>query len=158
MLPTNTRLNFITLQPVAVCTIPDATHHIHIRAIDGTRFHITLKLTNGRVSIVGDMFAKWAKTPYGVGQIVDELEAYGYKEQARLWQEWHLNDMQVGTELQQEAVLGIEGSYAHKCTYLAYAGLLIDRGYKYGSGWLVKEITQADWVELVAAFDRVATK
>jgi hypothetical protein len=148
--------NFITLAPVALCTIPDATHYVHIRAMDGTRFHIELRLKAGCVSITGLVFDKWAKTPYAVGQIVDTLDAYGYVEQARLWNEWHLNDYQAGTDLQQcEAGAG---DYEERCSRLAACGLLIDRGYKYGSGWLVKEITLGEWVELLAAFDRVATK
>ena len=150
------KLNFITLKPVAPCTIPDATHHVHIRAVDGTRFNLTLKLTAGCVSITGQVFDKWAKTPYGVGQIVDIFEAYGYREQACFWNEWHLNDMQAGTDLQQcEAGAG---SYEERCSRLAACGLLIDRGYKYGSGWLMKEISQNEWIELVATFERVATK
>jgi hypothetical protein len=148
--------NFITLAPVALCTIPDATHHVHIRAVDGTRFRLTLKLKAGCVSITGLVFEKWAKTPYAGGQIIDTLKAYGYKEQAALWNEWHLNDCQAGTDLQQcEAGAG---GYEERCARLAACGLRIDRGYKYGSGWLVKEITQKEWMELVATFERVATK
>lgn len=160
MLPinTNTKLNYITLAPVAACPIPSQYFITHIRTTDGTRFKIKIAIKKGCVSITGEIFDKWAKTPHSMGQIVETLEAYGFTEQAALWEKWHLNDLQVGTDLQQEAVRGIEGSYAYKCTYLAYAGLLIDRGYKYGSGWLMKEITREGWNELVAAFDRVATK
>ena len=158
MLPTNTRLNYRTLAPVAVCPIPSQFYIVQIRAVDGTRFKIKITLKKGCVSFTGEIFNKWAKTPHSMGQIVDDLEAYGYTEQAALWREWHLNDMQVGTDVQQEAVREIEGSYAYKCTFLAHAGLLIDRGFKYGSGWLMKEITQEEWIELLAVFDRVAAK
>ncbi len=150
------KLNFRTLKPVALCNIPNQKHSFHIRATDGTRFKIEVRLRNGCVSITGDVFAKHAKTPYRVGQIQDTLAEYGYNEQTCLWNKWHLNDFQAGTELQQAAVRGIEG-YAAQCETLTHAGLLNDRGFIYGLGWLMKEITIEEWFDLLATFDRVVT-
>lgn len=60
-----------------------------------------------------------------------------------IWREYHLNDLQSGTK-KQTALLTEElhraDHYGEACKYLESVGLLEDRGYKYGHGWLCKEI------------------
>jgi hypothetical protein len=61
---------------------------------------------------------------------------------------WHLNDMQSGTKQQQAAVklwqrlTGEKYSYDQALMKLDSIGLDKDRGYKYGSLWLLKPINE----------------
>ena len=68
----------------------------------------------------------------------------------RLWKEHHLNDMHAGTEA-QEAILEEDFgedlyklSYTGRCRWLSRYNLLVDNGYKYGHGWLYREIPADD--------------
>lgn len=67
----------------------------------------------------------------------------------KIWSEYHLNDLQAGTE-KQTALLTKEqcriDNYEKACETLKHFGLLEDRGHKYGHGWLCKEIP----VEVIA--------
>lgn len=72
----------------------------------------------------------------------DELKAL-YRRIYEVWREYHLNDMQSGTKTQTEALtkeLHRVDHYTEACEYLKSIDLLEDRGYKYGTGWLCKEI------------------
>lgn len=60
-----------------------------------------------------------------------------------VWKEYHLNELQSGTKIQTEALtkeLHRADHYKEACEYLGSIGLLEDRGYKYGRGWLCKQI------------------
>lgn len=61
-----------------------------------------------------------------------------------LWKEWHLNDMQAGTPKQEafikEWIKENKYDYTEVCEALKKARLYTDKGYKYGSAWLSKEI------------------
>ena len=60
-----------------------------------------------------------------------------------VWREYHLNELQSGTKKQTEALteeLHRADHYKEACKYLESIGLFEDRGYKYGHGWLCKEI------------------
>ena len=60
-----------------------------------------------------------------------------------VWHKYHLNDLQSGTKKQTEALtaeLHRADHYREACKYLESIGLFEDRGYKYGHGWLCKEI------------------
>lgn len=60
-----------------------------------------------------------------------------------VWDEYHLNDLQSGTKRQEEALTGElrwADHYEEACEYLDSIGLLVDNGFKYGHGWLCKEI------------------
>jgi hypothetical protein len=66
-----------------------------------------------------------------------------YKRIYEVWTEYHLNDLQSGTKIQTEALtkeLHRADHYTEACKYLASIGLFEDRGYKYGHGWLCREI------------------
>lgn len=92
-----------------------------------------------------------------VGQCLDTLAKYiksdTFKKIHRLWKKHHLNDMHAGTEAQEEA-LNAEGltSYASDykkcCEYLESIGLLVDNGYKFGTGWLKRDIPIEDVAEI----------
>jgi hypothetical protein len=72
----------------------------------------------------------------------DELKTL-YKRIYEVWCEYHLNDLQVGTKKQTEALtkeLHRADHYTEACEYLESISLLKDREYKYGHGWLCKEI------------------
>lgn len=66
------------------------------------------------------------------------------------WKQYHLNGMHAGTEAQEEALKsskwgGVNANcYTAQCEYLESIGLLVDNGYKYGSGWLYRAIPQED--------------
>lgn len=60
-----------------------------------------------------------------------------------IWNEYHLNDLQGGTRKQTEHLtkeLHRADHYTEACEYLKSIDLFEDRGYKYGHGWLCKEI------------------
>ena len=60
-----------------------------------------------------------------------------------IWELYHLNTLQVGTRKQEEEIKRRFSSYPgydEACKYLEDQNLLIDRGYKYGSSWLVKAL------------------
>lgn len=98
----------------------------------------------------------------------------------QLWDEWHLNDMKAGTQAQTaviqayrlalaDGVTGLTGAEAvanveklrakfgvdyHKTAedVLKRVGLYVDRGYKYGHGWLIAVPPQEVITELVDLF------
>ncbi len=111
---------------------------------------------------------KWREDSFG--QCHDLLERYAAScgGQTRtdlqrlcvLWRQWHLNDMQAGTAAQKavlDAAEPLDRSdwYLSACTALACADLLVDRGYKFGSRWLVKRVPAAVVAELAALCDRL---
>ena len=91
------------------------------------------------------------------GQCLDVVAKYvksdKFKKIYRLWELYHLNDMHSGTEKQEEALktAGLEGwanSYSECCDYLESINLLVDDGYKFGTGWLKREIPAEDVAEI----------
>ena len=67
----------------------------------------------------------------------------------QLWQRNNLNDMNAGTPAQEELVRKYNRKfnnydYDSVCKYLKDHNLLIDNGYKYGSAWLYREISEED--------------
>lgn len=74
--------------------------------------------------------------------VPDELRGL-YNRICDIWREYHLNELQSGTKKQTEAIseeLHRADHYKEACKYLESIGLFEDRGYKYGHGWLCKEI------------------
>lgn len=68
-----------------------------------------------------------------------------------IWRKYHLNDMTPGTKAQEDAINewverggGKSKDYVATCNYLESIGLLEDRGYRYGSGWLCRPIDEDD--------------
>ena len=63
----------------------------------------------------------------------------------KIWKEYHLNTMQAGTKKQQDLLIknhltSFASNYSECCNFLEQKKLLIDRGYKFGSGWLCKKM------------------
>lgn len=73
-----------------------------------------------------------------------------------MWRKYHLNDMCTGTDKQSEVLekeqskaeqIGVQSygfTYEVKCKILKSHGLLFDRGYEYGTRWLIKPIPEDD--------------
>jgi len=57
-----------------------------------------------------------------------------------VWNRWHLNDLMPGTRAQMEVASGLP--YIEALRVLDKAGLRVDRGYEYGSEWLVEVLPQ----------------
>ncbi len=74
----------------------------------------------------------------------------------QIWRDYHLNDLTAGTSAQEKALEEWEKShkydYKGACQYLEEHGLFVDRGYKYGTGWLCKPIPSDDVVFLRELF------
>lgn len=87
------------------------------------------------------------------GQILDTLRdrtfhaenGFNKKRFLDIWEQHHLNDLQSGTQRQQEelnkwAFRPVGFSYSEDCEYLKKKNLYSDRGYKFGSAWLIEEL------------------
>lgn len=67
----------------------------------------------------------------------------------QMWKKHHLNNMHPGTEKQEEALTNggytaWANNYTECCDYLKSIGLYEDNGYKFGCGWLKREIPEKD--------------
>lgn len=96
----------------------------------------------------------------GGGQCLDDIAEttlrhnYTFQRIYRLWSLYHLNDMNAGTPEQEDALkmkdpqLCWASNYAEACEYLKSIGLyevMVDgKPYKYGHGWLHREIPLGD--------------
>lgn len=96
------------------------------------------------------------------GQCLDELSKYihtdSFKTIYKMWKQYHLNDMHAGTEEQENALkeavkIGkLQNYYASNfdevCNYLKAINLYEveyqGKPYKYGHGWLYREIPETD--------------
>lgn len=112
--------------------------------------------------------ARWREDQFG--QCRDTVEAFAtdLPEAQRapllrlceLWREWHMNDMQAGTEAQRAALADMPRErtvdwYSRACDFLATRGLLTDRGYKFGSKWLVRRLPTAVATEVLAIAEQL---
>ena len=116
---------------------------------------LEIELINGNLSICGEIWNS-KKTDIEAGgqccEIISELFPKNKKVQRiiEVWKEWHLNDLHAGTP-EQEAYLkekGLlsSGKYDEVCQALKNVGLYEvkynGKPYKYGQGWLRREIPQ----------------
>lgn len=84
------------------------------------------------------------------GQMCDELpELYPnnklVKRLVEIWAKYHLNDLNAGTERQEQALYNAgkdKADYAEQCEYLKTIRLYYDGEYKYGSAWLFRPIPE----------------
>ena len=97
------------------------------------------------------------------GQCLDEIAKHiksdKFKKIYRLWKQYHLNDMHAGTEKQETALIeagltSFASDYRKCCNYLESIDLLVDDGYKFGTGWLKRDIP----VEDIAEIERLLTE
>lgn len=102
------------------------------------------------------------------GQCLDKLLKYKelknnkqYQKIVELWKKHHLNDMHLGTIAQDEAIekwkkQGNKYDYNDACEFLKSVGLYEveyeGKPYKYGHGWLYREIPQNDLEDIKALF------
>ena len=108
---------------------------------------IEVNIKDGKFSISGEVNGS-------MGQCQDSIKPNG-KYQRRLiaiWNKWHLNDLNPGTKKQIKFLnnCGIDFSkykdnghnseYEYKCWVLQVNHLFIDKGFKYGHGWLTEKL------------------
>lgn len=87
------------------------------------------------------------------GQIVDKIipKTKTQKRFVNYWKKYHLNDAHSGTK-SQEAILKVrkfKGDYKEACELLEKYGLLIDRGYEYGTGFLYRPISISNLFNII---------
>ncbi len=108
----------------------------------------TLEIVNNPICL--SITGKYKKC---FGQIVDDIvpRTKAQKSFVRYWKKYHLNDVHNGTK-NQEAILKIrkfKGDYNEACTLLEKYNLLVDRGHKYGAGFLYKPISVSNLFNLI---------
>lgn len=106
------------------------------------------------LSICGEVWDKRHNDTIMCGQCLDELQGYfidnwKFMEIYRLWNLYHLNNFHAGT-IAQEELLKKYGIYDYKeaCDLLKEHNLYEDNGYRYGSGWLYREIPSEDLAKI----------
>lgn len=76
----------------------------------------------------------------------------------QIWDKWHLNDMNAGTEKQTAFIKEWEKDhkydYTAVCEALKEAGIYEDNGYKYGHAWLVKLLPEEVITEVISIFEK----
>ena len=122
------------------------------------RVTVKIKYIDGKLSMIGSIgrdhggqiiMSDWLIENYGQGidaEIVQELR--------RIWEKWHLNDLQAGSPaqtayLEANPVTDRANYYESACAALAAAGLnpapdYIHNGkpYQYGSAWLRVDVPE----------------
>lgn len=113
---------------------------------------------------------------YRAGQCIDAVESFAgdwsnADEKAALlrlceiWRAWHLNGLKAGTTAQQAIIdagkkAGTVQDYPYyetACAALEAAGMLTDRGYRYGSKWLVKRLPSSIHSEVLNLLGRLVS-
>lgn len=115
---------------------------------------ITIELKEGNIfTASGDVWNMHQTDIVCGGQCLDEIKKYIHNKTFdtiyRLWKLYHLNDTHTGTREQEKALKqkfgGVNANkYDEQCEYLKSINLYIDKGYKFGSGWLKEEIPTDD--------------
>ncbi len=117
------------------------------------------------ISFYGDIYRSgndWIEA----GQINDTLREYIERDKfygdkklllrvLRIWDKWHLNNMHVGTRKQENALMEKFyriPAYIIACDYLKEIGLLEDRGYEYGTDWLMEKLPESVISEVKSIF------
>ncbi len=111
---------------------------------------VNIEIKEGMLSMSGNYGG-------GCGQMQDSIKPAN-KEQIRLleiWNNWHLNDMNVGTEKQTEALKGKTLSYEEAVKFLKKKRLYSDKGHKYGVAWLKRELPVGLSTELKALCETI---
>lgn len=70
---------------------------------------------------------------------------------------WNLNGMHAGTRRQEEFLSACPNrhDYASASAFLSSVGLLVDRGYRYGSEWLVEPLPDGLEAEISQIIERL---
>lgn len=115
------------------------------------KVEVEVELTNDGVFTSSAMVWNSKHTDCEIGgQCLDELASFlkdnaTYMKIYGWWKKYHLNDMHPGTEKQEEALekggyTGWASNYDKCCEYLKSIGLYEDNGYRFGTGWLKRDI------------------
>ena len=117
------------------------------------RVTIEVRFIDGRLSFGGDIWNPRETDCYQAGQCYDTIEnlfpTSDYVARiVEVWRRWHLNDVHAGTQAQEdllrqhrdEYVPGLTSYHEWACLFLQQHDLLVDDGYKYGSGWVREEV------------------
>lgn len=97
---------------------------------------------------------------YFAGQCKDEIRCFVKDDKNRnlgkilkLWDNWHLNDLNAGTSRQEECLKACESTdYDKRCEFLESKNLLVDRGYRFGTQWLVSDLPSEVKDEIMSLF------
>lgn len=110
------------------------------------------------LSICGDMYTgKTYKRLECCGQIYDDFKCQtpAQKKLVEFWKKHHLNDLKAGTKAQTELLEEYRKTAANKydyteaCKYLEEKGMLVDRGYKYGTSWLYTTFQKEELLTII---------
>lgn len=110
------------------------------------------------LSIYGDMYTgKTYKRLECWGQIYDCFVAKtpAQKKLVEFWKKHHLNDLKAGTKEQTELLeeyrktAANKYDYTEECKYLEEKGMLVDRGYKYGTSWLCTTFPKEELLTII---------
>jgi len=113
------------------------------------RASVDIKLNSNKKGIqftaIGNIWNHIETNCYIYGQCLDEIQKFFPKNKrfnrlVEIWKEYHLNDLQAGTDKQMDALKGFNTDYDKQCEYLDSINLLYDDGYKYGTSWKYKQI------------------
>lgn len=118
-----------------------------------------------RLSFQGEIYENGKRYPWCGGQCQDSIREHfgtqpGVERLIELWDRFHLNNMNAGTTAQSEIVAQYTAGlakterydYNAACKYLKARGKMRDRGYSYGSEWLLEVLTEGDVALVMAAF------
>ena len=131
-----------------------ATLEVEIRKVQNKKLNQNLESVEEyyTLSISGNIWNSRKSDIVCGGQCMEDLNKYKrfYGEKAKIfsllfdaWMLFHLNDMKAGTTLQEISVKkylaesGKRYDYTEVCEYLKSENLYEDRGYRYGTAWLV---------------------
>lgn len=115
---------------------------------------LKIELKEGRFSISGDCGGSF-------GQCYDSIKPTPtQKKIIAIWKKYHLNDMNAGTPEQEKALKGFKGDYDAQCEHLKKKGLYevtLKNGkpYKYGTGWITRELPTDLWAEVEAVCNKI---
>ncbi len=140
------------------------------RKINVVEVDIDLKLNKDNMFVFSSSATVWNGTRSDcviAGQCLDDLLQYPeirnnstFRKIHGLWQRNHLNDMNAGTKEQTEAIdayLKNNGNkrydYNDVCKFLKlnnlYEVIHNDKPYKYGHGWIYRDISEEDISEII---------
>lgn len=93
---------------------------------------------------------------HSFGQIYDDfVPTEAQKPLVEFWIKHHLNGLCAGTKAQTEALENCESKeYKDQRAYLKSVGLLEDRGYEYGSGWLSRPFPEDELDDILDAVEK----
>lgn len=138
----------------------EVTIEIEVKHKTNLRINTQLESINDyyTLSICGNIWNKNHSDIVSGGQNLEEIAKLfraNKKVQSivKIWREWHLNDLEDGSDAQSKAVeywesTGNKYDYRAACAFLKEMEIYVDRGYTYGSKRLVKPLPESVIEEL----------